>query len=210
MSPERFLTPTDRRLLEALPSAGSVAGAARRIGIPRDRAVYRLARLARLYGGPVARSRRGAGAGPATRLTALGLRLRAASAAERPDRIVGWRGTYRGGSPPRVALRGGGHLAVAFRAREGEAVTVGIPPEAVLLAPGRFPSSARNVLPAVVERIAPGRAPDCRNAMVRWGRRRLWVALTAEAARALRLGRGRRIVLYVKAVAVRRLDAAGG
>lgn len=204
MSAERWLTPTDRRLLTALRRVPNLVRAARRVGIGRDRAVYRLQRMRRLYGAPVARGERGGPRAGSTRLTPLGLRL-ARAAASRSSRRVRqhWSGTYHVGSPASVDLGRGAHLEVAFRAKDRERVRVEIDPEMVFVARGRFESSARNVLPAeivaLVRRLS-GRA----TLTALWRGRPVRVALTGASVDRLRLAPGIRVYLYLKAVAVRR------
>ncbi len=204
----------DVALLKEVGRRASVVAAARALGISRDRAVYRLRRLARAFGGPVVVAERGGTRHGETRLTALGdrvahggfeaIELLAARPAERETHPNLLTGTYRAGPPPSVDV---GRLAlrVAFSATDGARVSLLLDPEAVLVARGRFPSSARNVLPGVVERNAPGPGPEERTAIVRVGDARLRVALTPETVERLGLARGRRVFLYVKATALRRV-----
>ncbi|MGB6501811.1 MAG: TOBE domain-containing protein, partial [Thermoplasmata archaeon] len=62
-----------------------------------------------------------------------------------------------------------------------------------------------NVVPATVESVGPGTGPFGRRLRVRAGRTRLTVALTREPIRTLGLTPGRRVYLYVKATALRRV-----
>ncbi len=211
---ETLLTPLDVALLEALALDPNLVRACRRLGIPRDRGVYRLLRLRRAAGGAVAETRRGGAEAGRTRLTPLGTRLlglgRGAldlgrSRGERgrlPAVIV--RGRYRGRPAPGVRL-GRATLWVGFRAREGEPVSCAIDPEAVLVALARFPTSARNVLSGVVTAVRAHRSGPVA-LEVRAAGRLLVASVTPGAVRSLRLAAGRRVVLYVKATAIRRVD----
>ncbi len=199
---ERWLTPVDRSLLEAVVRERSVVRAARSVRIGRDRAVYRLQRLERLYGGPAARGRRGGTTPGETVLTALGRRLLAAAGGVGPS-ANRWRGTYVAGPPRRVRLDGGGEVAVAFRARDGEAVEVAIDPEAVVVGRSRVTLSARNALRATVAGVRP-RADGTATVLLRWAGRPVRAALTGASVARLGLKAGRSAYLYVKATAVRR------
>ncbi len=211
---ETLLTPLDLALLEALALDANLVRACRRLGIPRDRGVYRLARLRRAAGGPVARTNRGGAGAGATRLTPLGERLRGlgrggldlvhpgAGQGRLPAVIL--RGPYRARPAPGVRL-GRTTLWVGFGARDGEPVSCAIDPESVLVALARFPTSARNVLDGVVTGVhAHGPGPVA--LAVRAAGRRLVASVTPGAVRSLRLARGRRVVLYIKATAIRRVD----
>jgi molybdate transport system regulatory protein len=205
-----WITPVDRRLLEALASAPSVAGACRQAGLTRDRGVYRLRRLSEGFGGEVVRSRRGGPGVGGARLTRLGRSLleRARGSGPGAPHRNRMTGTYRAGPPPRVEVEGGPSLVVAFRAREGEAVTVGCGPESLLLARARFDSSARNVLPAVVARSrSVGRERE--EVTLRLGRAELRASVTPAAVERLGLARGRRLFVYLKATALRREAPVG-
>jgi molybdate transport system regulatory protein len=210
---------TDVALLRALGRERSVVRASRRAGISRDRAVYRLGRLARAFGGPVVSSVRGGAGHGGTSLTVLGdkivrgglgsldlLDARPAEPLAAPNIL---RGTYRRAPAPEVRLGRGLRLRVAFDADDGAAVAVALDPEAVVLARRRFPSSARNVVRGRVESVRPVRGPGDLTATVRAGPQRLRVALTDAAVRELGVRRGAAVWLYVKATALRRLDPAG-
>ncbi|MCI4336308.1 MAG: TOBE domain-containing protein [Thermoplasmata archaeon] len=211
----RIVTDTDVALLRALARERSVVAASRTVGISRDRATYRLARLQRAFGGPVVASVRGGRDHGATRLTTLGDRivrqgfdsveLLDARPVAPPSRSNLVRGIYHRLPAPEVALAGGARLRVAFDAVEGEPVTLLLDPESILVARGQFPSSARNVLPAKVERARTGGAGS--TLVVRAGALHLRVAITGEALRQLRLTRGALVWLYVKATALRRVAA---
>jgi len=210
------VTSTDVALLRSLARERSLVGASRRVGISRDSAVYRIARLGRAFGGPVVRSVRGGSDHGATLLTPLGDRIarggfdsldllgaRPVAPPPPPNRFVG---TYRRDPHPAVVLGRGVRLRVAFAAEDGERVAVVLDPEAVLLARRRFPSSARNVLSGTVESVdlhAPD--PVGRTLRVRLGPVRLRVAVTSETVRSLGLTAGTRVVLYVKATSLRRV-----
>ncbi len=200
---DRWVTPLDRRLLEILAAEPNVVRAARRLRIGRDRAVYRLARLARLFGTPVAEGQRGGPSPGGTSLTSLGRRLVAAG---RPDRPPGnrWTGTYTGRPSPAVRLGPGARLEVSFRAREGASVTVEVEPEAFVVARRPAALSARNALRATVLAVRP-RADGTAELIARWAGRPVRVALTVGSIGRLGLAPGARAVLYAKAVAVRRV-----
>ena len=207
-----WVPPEDVELLRAIDREGSVAGASRSLGIPRDRAVYRIARLsARLPGGVLVPHRGGAAHG-FSRLTEAARRLlegkgpprvRAAPAPHHPTLLVG---TYRAGREARVDVAGQ-PVYVDFTASDGERVAVAVDPEAIVVAPGRFVSSARNVWEGTVRsvRARPGESGAARRTVrIRALGRDLAVALTPASLRSLGLSKGRRVFLYVKATALRR------
>lgn len=214
------VTDTDVALLRTLARERSVVAASRRIGISRDRATYRIARLERAFGGPVVASVRGGRGHGASRLTVLGDRIvrRGFDAVEMLDaRPVAplvhpnvLDGVYHRRPTPEVVLGNEVHLRVAFPADDGEAVTVLVDPESVLVARRRFPSSARNVLPATLEGVRPNPNGLGATLVAKTGPLRLRVAVTTEPVRRLRLVRGARVWLYVKATAVRRVGRALG
>ena len=204
------IPPEDLDLLSAIDREGSVAAAARRLGIPRDRAVYRIARLRRRLRGSVLVPHRGGAAHGSSRLTAPARRLLAERPPDvrtgRPDRIAGARlvGTFHAAPSPTVRV-GSVEIFVDFRATDGERVGVEIPPEAVVLALGRFASSARNIWPGRVVRVeARRRGPARQFVRIRALGRELPVAVTPSAVAELALRPGRRIFLYAKATALRR------
>jgi molybdopterin-binding protein/molybdate transport repressor ModE-like protein len=208
---QRVVTDTDIALLRTLALERSVVAASRRVGISRDQANYRIARLARAVGGPVVDSIRGGPRHGGTRLTALGGKIVrggfdsievASPPGTAPNRL---RGTYRRRDGPEVALGRGLRLRVAFAADEGEPVTVQLAPESILVARGRFASSARNVFRATVEGVRPTAGSLGSTLVVRAGAQRLRVGVTGESIRQLRLAPGARVWLYVKATALRRV-----
>ena len=209
MTREAFLTPTDRRLLRALAREPNLVHAARRLGIGRDRAVYRLRRLHRLYGRPIATGHPGgARRAGATVLTPLGRRLANGISPSPPPRpSQSWVGVYSVGAPPTVTLGAGAALVVAFRAVDRAKVRVAVDPETILVADRRFASSARNVLEVVVGRITR-RPGGGRLLHARWAGRTIRAAVTEESVARLGIAPGRRVVLYLKAVSVRRLALA--
>ncbi len=213
------VTETDVALLRAIGEERGVVAASRRIGLSRDRAVYRLHRLARAFGGPVVAAVRGGPLHGATRLTPLGDRIarggfealellgaRPLAAAPRPNRFEG---TFHVEPVPRVELRGGPVLRVAFRAEEGERVSLLLDPESIIIARQRFPSSARNVLAARVESVGRSRPEGPRLLTARVGAALWRIAVTDEPVRELHLAPGARVWLYVKAAALRRVAGAG-
>ena len=207
-------------LLRSLTHERSVVAASRRVGISRDRAIYRLARLAQAFGGPVVTGVRGGRTHGGTRLTPLGdrivrqgfdsMELLDARPVARPSRSNLLRGIYHRTPAPSVTLAPGLQLRVAFPAEEGESVTVLLDPESILVARGRFSSSARNVLPATVERVRRGTDTMGRTLLVRTGTVPLRVSVTEEPVRQLGLTPGARVWLYVKATAVRRVALVPG
>jgi molybdopterin-binding protein/molybdate transport repressor ModE-like protein len=206
---ERWLTPMDIRLLARLSTTPNVVRASRSLGIPRDRAVYRLARLRRLYGGPVVRARRGGPTPGETRLTALGRRLLRDSSDARPEsRINRFSGIYRGGPSPTVDLGHGRRLQVSFRAREGAPVEVAVDPGSIVVARRPAELSARNALPVTVQST---RSHGAQNAELRalWRGLVVRVGITPGSIRRLALDPGARVYLYVKAVSVRRVATRG-
>ena len=207
------VTEIDLALLKALTTSPTLVAACRRLGISRDRGVYRLARLARIAGGAVVASEHGGRFGGGSRLTERGRELlrRGADAfllsptpgaASRERGAL--RGTYHARPDPTVALGDGLVLHVAFDAREGEPVVVAVDPEAVLLAPREFPSSARNRFIGRVLGLRR-RARSTREVTLTVQGHQFRAAVTNRSVREFHLARGRRVVLYVKATAVRRL-----
>ena len=214
-----LVTSTDLALLDALGEERSVVAASRRIGISRDRAVYRISRLARAFGGPVVASARGGRGHGASQLTELGYRLvrdgfdsvelvggRPLVAPPPPNRLEG---TYRRAPAPSVELADGVRLRVAFPAADGERVAFLLDPDAILVARRRFPTSARNVLPTTVDAIAPGPGTLGRTLKVRVGGMPLRASVTTETVRQLGLRRGGRVLLYVKATGLKRVALRG-
>jgi len=207
MTDERSVTPTDLRLLGALARTANVVRASRLLGIGRDRAVYRLRRLARLYGRPVASATRGGRSGGGTRLTPLGLRL----LSEGPPghgATNRWTGTYRRGPPPSVVVAPGLSLEVAFRAPDGSRVVVGLDPEELIVSRRPVELSARNALPVTVDSVRP-RPDGTAVVAARWGTGLVRAVVTEGSVGRLGIVPGRRVVLYAKAVAVRRLATLG-
>jgi molybdopterin-binding protein/molybdate transport repressor ModE-like protein len=207
MSAERWLTPVDVRLLAELEREANLVHAARAIGVGRDRAVYRLERLARLFGGAVALGQHGGVTPGATRLTPLGRRLLRGATGGRPG-ANRWSGIYRRVPSPRVVLGPNLELEVAFRGKDGDGVTVEVDPEAFVVARRRVDLSARNALHVIVERVQ--RHPDGTALLkTRWDGRPIRVAITSGSVDRLHLAPGARAYLYVKAVAVRRVRRSG-
>ncbi len=215
-----LVTATDVALLRSLARERSVVAASRRLGMSRDRAVYRIARLARAFGGPVVTARRGGAGHGGTLLTPLGDRIVRGGfgavelldarplAAPAPANLL--RGIFHRAPAPEVRVGRSLRLRVAFLAEEGAPVAMLLDPEAIVVARRRFPSSARNVLPGRVAslRRTPGR-PEV-TLIVRCAGVRLRVALTEEPVRQLALRPGGRVFLYVKATALRRVGGGRG
>jgi molybdopterin-binding protein len=106
-----------------------------------------------------------------------------------------------------VDVDGGPRLYVTFQALEGEPVDLAIPADSVLLARGRFPTSARNVLPGRVLQVERSsvRGPGTpRGVELSLGKVRLWAAVTEASVHRLGLKPGRPVVVYLKATAVHR------
>jgi molybdate transport system regulatory protein len=209
------VTDTDVALLRSIGRVHSVVAASRAVGISRDRAVYRLDRLEHAFGGPVVESVRGGRSHGGTVLTSLGDRIlrggfeavemidtRSVVDSPRPNLV---RGVYHAGVRPEVETAAGLRLRVVFAAEDGERVGVALDPEAIILARRRFPSSARNVLPGVVDGIGRVAGGLDRQLRVRVGSAVLRVAVTEETVAQLGLRRGARVVLYVKATSLRRV-----
>lgn len=200
MPDEVELQTVDRLLLSTLASSTSLVEASRRCGIRRDRAVYRVRRLERGFGRRIVRARRGGLGHGRSELTPFGRSLLREGPRGPPTNRL--EGIYDGDSPPRVHVLGGPELTVAFRAKPAQRLAVTISPEALLLARGRFRSSARNVIAGtVVGRLRMrGGTPllplEC-------GGVRLHAAVTPESVRRLGLVPGRRVFVYLKATAVR-------
>lgn len=210
-----LVTSTDVALLRALARERSLVGASRRLGISRDRAVYRVERLERAFEGPVVRAVRGGSGHGGSTLTALGDRIvrggfdslelldaHPLTPLSKPNLL---HGVYHRAPNPEVRMGRSLRLRVAFPAQDGEAVSVLLDPESVVVARRRFPSSARNVLRATVERVR--RDPDALGLtlVVRCSGARLRVAITEEPVRQLGLRPGAVVWLYVKATALRRV-----
>jgi len=214
------VTDTDVALLRSLGRGGSLVAASRQVGISRDRAVYRIARLARAFGGPVVRASRGGAEHGRTTLTPLGDRIvrggfdavelldaRPLAPIALPNLV---HGRFLRGPPAEVRVGRALRLRVAFAAEDGSPVSMLLDPEAVVVARRRFPSSARNVLAGTVEALR--RRPDSAEVtlVVRVAGLRLRVAVTEETARELGLRAGATVVLYVKATALRRVESDPG
>ncbi|MCI4360574.1 MAG: TOBE domain-containing protein [Thermoplasmata archaeon] len=211
----RTVSDVDVALLRALARERSVVAAGRAVGISRDRATYRIGRLAAAFGGPVVASERGGRSHGGTRLTPLGDRITRqgfdavelldARPLAPPTRSNLLRGTFHQRPSPEVTIGPGIRLRVAFAAEDGEPVSLLLDPEAILVAPRRFPSSARNVLAATVVQVRPKGGHEDRRLVVRVGAQRLRIAITEESVRQLGLARGASVWLYVKATALRRV-----
>ncbi|HEV2231352.1 MAG TPA: TOBE domain-containing protein [Thermoplasmata archaeon] len=213
---ETYVTPGDLALLDRIARVGSVARAARALGISRDRAVYRLLRLARASGGPMVEGRRGGAGQGSTALTPAGLELLTGGrvgpialgrgSPPGPGSPIVWTGRYRAGPEPTVELSGGLRVSVAFEAAEGEPVAIALDPSAVLLVRfgGTVATSARNRWSGTVVRIGPA-GPKAAYVDLRIGRRRLRAEVTEGSVRALGLRKGGRCEALVKATAIRRM-----
>ncbi|MFZ0699956.1 MAG: TOBE domain-containing protein [Thermoplasmata archaeon] len=206
---ERWLTPMDVRLLARLSTTPNVVRASRSLGIPRDRAVYRLARLHRLYGAPVVRARRGGSTPGETQLTALGRRLLRDAREDRAEpHFNRFSGVYRAGRSPKVDLGEGRELEVGFRGREGAPVEVAIDPSSIVIARRPAELSARNALAATVDSTHEHNAQSAELRAL-WRGLVVRVGITPGSIRRLALVPGARVYLYVKAVSVRRVATRG-
>lgn len=217
MRREVILSPSDVALLDHLARHPSLTAACRSLGFSTDRGRYRLLRLGRALGTSAVVGARGGAERGRTELTAAGRTLLDAGAGtvvgpaapRAASERLSVEGTWAPGAVPTVRVANGLRLAVAFRARPGERVRVEADPASVLLATGRFASSARNVLSGRVVRIrrtGPGTGGAQLRAEVRVGGWTVPVAVTGAAVRDLRLVPGRRVYLYLKATALRRAD----
>ncbi|MCI4366435.1 MAG: TOBE domain-containing protein [Thermoplasmata archaeon] len=214
------VTDADVALLRTLSTEHSVVAASRRVGISRDRATYRIARMERAFGGPVVDSVRGGRGHGGSRLTPLGDRIirQGFDSVEllqaRPMAPLShsnlFHGVYRSVPAPEVLVGRGVRLRVAFAAEDGEPVAVLLDPEAILLARGKFPSSARNVIAGTVRSVGRRAGPRGSTIVVQVGALRLRAAVTAESVGQLRLRPGARVWLYVKATALRRVSRPPG
>ncbi|MCI4317149.1 MAG: TOBE domain-containing protein [Thermoplasmata archaeon] len=211
-----LLTPVDLDLLGTIDREASLVAACRRLGISRDTGVYRLRRLKEALGRPVVETVRGGVRHGVTRLTPAGRSLLDSApggrvkqdARNRPGFDANrWPGTWRSAPHPHVVVNPRLTFHVDFVAQEGEEVVVGVDPEAVLLARARFASSARNVFPGTVRRVlssGPGTGRGRRLVEMRVEGTPFVAAVTDVSVRSLGLSRGARVVLYVKATAVKR------
>jgi molybdate transport repressor ModE-like protein/molybdopterin-binding protein len=212
-----YITPLDLALLTAVARVGSVVAAARATGIDRNRAVYRLRRLDQILGARVLQAARGGARHGGSRLTDVGwATVRQGSevapvarppVSRSPRALL--EGTWHARPFPHVDLSRGLTLAVGFRATEGEPVRLALDPESVLVARRRFPTSARNVIEGIVERIRPSLTPGVVRVETKVAGRSISALLTREAIRSLGLGPRRRVVLYIKATAIRRIGVSG-
>jgi len=211
-----LVTSTDVALLRSLEQERSLVAASRRVGISRDRAVYRIGRLERAFGGPVVRGVRGGATHGGTTLTELGDRIvrggfgsvelldaRPVGPLTHPNLL---KGVYRRTPGPEIRVGRSLRLRVAFPAGDGETVSVLLDPEAVVVARRRFPSSARNVLRGTVEAVEREDGERGVVLVTRCSGARLRVAVTEEPVRQLGLRPGVGVWLYVKATALRRVS----
>jgi molybdate transport system regulatory protein len=220
MKGSHLVTSTDVALLRSLRRERSLVSASRRVGITRDRAVYRIGRLERAFGGPVVTSVRGGAGHGGTLLTPLGDRIvrggfdsidllgaRPRAPLTSPNLL---RGQYHASPAPAVWIGRSLRLRVSFEANDGEEVSLLLDPEAVIVARRHFPSSARNVLSGTVESLR--REPGSLDVTlgVRCSGVRIRVAMTEEPVRQLGLRPEARVLLYVKATALRRVDGRPG
>jgi len=211
-----LVTSTDVALLRSLEKERSLVAASRRIGISRDRAVYRIARLEHAFGGPVVRAVRGGAAHGGTTLTELGDRIvrggfdsvelldtHPVTPFLSPNLL---KGVYHAAPTPEVRIGRSLRLRVAFPAESGTPVSVLLDPEAIVVARRRFLSSARNVLPGIVEEVRHEAGDLGVTLVVRCASTKLRVSVTPEPVRQLGLRRGVPVWLYVKATALRRVS----
>jgi molybdopterin-binding protein len=101
-----------------------------------------------------------------------------------------------------VELPGGVRLFVGFSAPDGARVELTFDPESVLLAPARFPSSARNVFRGRIFRMRALNAETIRVELA-VGRVRFPALVTPHSVEALHLKVGGHAYLYLKATALR-------
>lgn len=216
---ETVLTGVDAALLAAIDDEHNLVRACRRLGLTRDRGVYRLHRLRRALGADVVRTARGGRVAGFTRLTSRGRGLLSQArevVALRPWPRLGatpprsslLRGTWTGRPSPRMRLASGLDLYVGFETAEGRSVTVAVDPEVVIVARRAFPTSARNVLPGMVRRIhRTGKYRTVLDVEIPGGHLR--AAVTPQSLRALRILPDTRVYLYLKANALRPIGWTG-
>jgi molybdate transport system regulatory protein len=212
------VTATDIALLRSLAQERSLVAASRRVGISRDRAVYRVERLERAFGGPVVVGVRGGAGHGGSVLTPLGDRV-VRGGFDSVELIDAHplvpltptnrlHGVYHATPYPEVRVGRSLRFRVAFPAEEGSTVSMLLDPEAVLVARRRFESSARNVFSGEVESVRPDAGNVGVSVVVRCSGVRLRVALTDEPVRQLGLRPGVSVWLYVKARALRPVGVA--
>ncbi len=209
-----FVTPEDVDLLSGVAREGSLAAAARAVGISRDKAIDRLHRLTVLAAAPVGVAKRGGRGHGGSRLTAAGWTIlregsEARSLPRQPARGattlgVVFQGRFTPSPVPQVRVGPRLALVVGFRAPPGERVRIAIDPESVLVARRRFPTSARNVLPGRLVRLRP-LPGGLVHASIGIGPLRVFSLVTSSAVRSLGLRAGSKVVVYVKASAIRRV-----
>lgn len=209
-----FVTPEDVDLLSEVAREGSLAAAARAVGISRDKAIYRVHRLTVLAAAPVVVAKKGGRGHGGTRLTAAGWAIlregsEARSLPRHPARGatplgVVIRGRFTPSPVPHVRVGPRLTLVVGFRAPPGEPVRIAIDPESVLVARRRFPTSARNVLTGRVVRLRP-LPGGLVHASIGVGPVRIPSLVTPSAVRSLGLRAGSGVVVYIKASAIRRV-----
>lgn len=210
-SREQVVTPSDVALLATLSQEPNLVSACRRLGMSRDRGMYRLRRLRSALGAPVVRTTRGGVGAGRTELTPEGRALLSLGVGPLHElsrspgagaRVL--EGVWRSDPEPVVELRGGLRLRVSFRASPGDRVVLAVDPESIVLARRRFPTSARNVLEGRVRSVGEG-DPTRWSVDVETHGTVLPIAVTPEAVRSLRLRRGTPVFLYLKATAIRPL-----
>lgn len=188
-----------QELLEAVRRTGSLAAAAREVGLDPSNARRHLRTAAERRGAPLVQSEKGGAVRGLTRLTPEGRAL------VRPAR--GWTGraeAFDAATGTTLVSVGARRLAVAGRVPEGP-VRLEWRPEDVTLErprPDAPSTSARNAVPARVHRIREAGEGTFRVALVA-GALRLDATLTRGALREMRLREGSRVVARLKATAMR-------
>lgn len=185
-----------RALLEGIARTGSVAAAARLVGMDPSNARRHLRTAEARAGAALVQARRGGAARGAAWLTRAG-RARLGPGARLTGRALAFE-PDAGTTPVLVGRR---VLHVAGRVREGP-VELRVRPEDVLLARRWTETSARNALRGSVASVRPA-AEGTFLVDVAAGALRVQALVTRGALRELRLKEGSRVVAAVKATALR-------
>ena len=185
-----------RALLTAIRRAGSIAAAARALGMDASNARRHLATAAERAGAPLVAARRGGADRGRASLTPNGVRLLGVS----HGRLVGVAQAYDARAGVTPVRCGGRTLYAAGRIPEGP-VELRIPPEHVVLARAAPDSSARNALPAQVMTVTASEE-GIYVIELQAGALRLASRVTRAARRELRLRPGSRVVAMLKATSL--------
>ncbi|GEM_PF-6226828 len=186
-----------RALLAALARQGTLAAAAREVGMDPSNARRHLRAAEARHGAPLVAATRGGASRGATRLRRAGRALLAPGLLARAEAYDAKEGV--------TPLRLGRRVLHAAGPAPTPTVRVAFRPEDVGLErpqKGRPARSVRNALPAVVERIEPSAEGTLRVRLLA-GDLPLEARITRGALRELRLREGSRVVATLKATAIR-------